>query len=139
MFRSGTVAARADKAALAEPTESDEAVEAFAVLYETGAAPEVSCCPRKVAPSRRLTVCLPSVIACRAVRLQTIAAIAQAALHDVESMKRRALHAFIYARLNFTPLHQVGRILQLADQHKAGLRGYDVSVLEILLCALDRG
>ena len=43
-------AAGADRAALAVPTESEEALEAFAVLYETNASEEVSCCLSSVAP-----------------------------------------------------------------------------------------
>ena len=124
----GNRAIRADRAALAVPTESEEAFEAFAVLYESGGTADVSY-RREGSRFQGLTFDLPSLSTCRAVHSQTITAIAQAALRDVESMKRRALHAFIYARLNFTPLHQVGRILQLADQHKAGVRGYDVGAL----------
>lgn len=110
-------------------TESEEAVEAFSVQYETGSDAEVSrslygiraSCPSDI-------VCLLQLPA-RALRPQTIALLANAALLDIDRVKRRALHAFIYARLHFTPMHQVGRILQLADQYKAGVRGYDVGAL----------
>lgn len=60
---------------------------------------------------------------------QEIADIAKRALQDQESLRNKALRALIYARQHFTPQRQIGRLLQLVEQHRAGLRGYDVRTL----------
>lgn len=42
-------------------------------------------------------------------------------------LQRKALAAFMYARQHFVHEGQIGHILQLVEQHRAGVRGYDVS------------